>query len=67
MFGGSKVRLEPELLRRASEAAEAAGYSSVEEFIAHAIEKALAQLEAPAGKDVEAEVTKQLKGLGYLE
>jgi hypothetical protein len=67
MFGGSRVRLDPGLLRRASAAAEAAGYSSVEEFIAHAVEKALAPLEAPDEKDLEAEVAKQLKGLGYLE
>ena len=39
------------------------GYSSVEEFVTHALEKELAQLE---GADSEEEIKKKLKGLGYI-
>ena len=39
------------------------GYSSVEEFITHALEKELAQLEKA---DSEDEIKKKLKGLGYI-
>jgi len=44
--------------------ARAAGYSSLEEFVSHAIEKELAGLEEAEARE---EVVKQLKGLGYLE
>ena len=43
--------------------ADLAGYSSVDEFITHALEKELSQLE---GSDSEEEIKKKLKGLGYL-
>jgi len=62
MFG-PKVRIDKELLERARKFARIAGYSSVEEFIAHALERELSQLE---GADSEEEVRKRLKGLGYL-
>ncbi len=39
MFGGSKVKLDKDLLDRSKKYAEEAGYSSVEEFITHAVEK----------------------------
>lgn len=62
MFGRG-VRLDKQLLARAKRAADLAGYSSVEEFVAHAIEKALADLE---NADSEEEIRKKLKGLGYI-
>ena len=48
---GSRIRLNPELLARLKKHAQVAGYSSVEEFITHALEKELAHLEGsqPAG------------------
>lgn len=58
------VKIAKPLLERARAASEKAGYSSVEEFVAHAIEKELAQLEEAEAKDA---VVRQLKGLGYLE
>jgi hypothetical protein len=58
------MKLDRKLLERARKAAEKAGYSSVEEFVQHAVEKELATLEEAEAK---AEVVKQLKGLGYLE
>jgi len=62
MFG-SRIKLDKDLLERVRKFADMAGYSSVEEFIAHALEKELAQLEEA---DSEEEIKKRLKGLGYL-
>jgi metal-responsive CopG/Arc/MetJ family transcriptional regulator len=58
------VKLDKLLYKRACAAANKAGYSSIDEFIKHAIEKELAQIEEAEAKDA---VVKQLKGLGYLE
>jgi hypothetical protein len=58
------VKLDKTLAERARTAAAKAGYSSLEEFVAHVIEKELAGLEEAEAKE---EVVKQLKGLGYLE
>ena len=63
MFGTTKVKLESSLVDRVKRFAEIAGYSSVEEFITHALEKELAQLE---DADSEEEIKKRLKGLGYM-
>ncbi len=62
MFG-HKIKLDQELYERLAKAAEAAGYSSPEEFILHTLEKAAAEIE---DKQSEEEVRKRLKGLGYL-
>lgn len=62
MFG-SKIKIDKELLERAKKYAAIAGYSSVEEFVHHIVEKELAQLE-DAGS--EEEIKKRLQGLGYL-
>ncbi len=62
MFGGN-VKLDKDLLARVKKYADIAGYSSVEEFISHALEKELAKLE-DAGS--EEEIKKRLKGLGYI-
>jgi hypothetical protein len=64
MFSKDSVKVGQALRERARAAAEKAGYSSVEEFVAHAIEKELERLEEAEAKDA---VVKQLKGLGYLE
>ncbi len=63
MFTRTSVKLQKSLYERATAAAAHAGYSSIDEFIEHAIEKELRRIEA---SDTEAAV-KQLKGLGYLE
>lgn len=64
MFGsGSKIKLDKQLLERVKQYSEVAGYSSVEEFITHALEKELAQLEEA---DSEDEIKKKLQGLGYI-
>ena len=59
-----KVKIEPALFDRAKRAAEAAGYSSVEEFIADSIEKEIQRLKI---EEKEVDVSDQLRGLGYIE
>jgi hypothetical protein len=59
-----KVKMEPGLFDRAKRAAEAAGYSSVEEFIANCVEKEIQRLQV---EEDEGRVSDQLRGLGYIE
>lgn len=68
MLGGN-VKLEKGLLERVKRYAKAAGYSSADEFIAHAIEKELAKLDEAKGEGSETDpaVLERLKGLGYIE
>ncbi|MDP6529087.1 MAG: ribbon-helix-helix domain-containing protein [Gemmatimonadota bacterium] len=63
MFGSNRVKLDKDLIEKVKKYAEIAGYSSAEEFITHALEKELAQLE---GADSEEEIKKRLQGLGYI-
>ncbi len=64
MFGSTtKVKLDRDLVTKVKKYADLAGYSSVEEFITHALEKELALLE-DAGS--EEEIIKRLQGLGYI-
>ena len=62
MFG-KNVKLDKALLAKAERFARIAGYSSADEFVAHALEKELAKLE---GAESEAEIRKRLQGLGYI-
>ena len=59
-----KIKIDPNLFDRAKRAAQAAGYSSVEEFIADCIEKQIQRLKV---EEDEAQVADQLRGLGYVE
>jgi hypothetical protein len=64
---GSKtaVKLNRTLCDRARLQAQKAGYSSLEEFIEHVLERELAKQEDnPVTRD---DVEEKLKGLGYLE
>ena len=63
MFAYTKVKLEKSLVDRVRRFSEIAGYASPEEFITHALEKELAQLE---DADSEEEIKKRLQGLGYM-
>jgi hypothetical protein len=63
MFGTSRVKLDKGLLKKIRMYARIAGYSSVEEFITHALEKEIAQLEEAESED---EIRKKLQGLGYI-
>lgn len=60
----AKVKIEDSLHDRARKAAEAAGYSSVEEFIADCVEKEVKRLQTD---EDEGRVADQLRGLGYIE
>jgi metal-responsive CopG/Arc/MetJ family transcriptional regulator len=62
-MGMEKVKLDKDLLDKVKKYAELAGYSSVEEFITHCLEKEISKLEE---SDSEEEVKKKLKGLGYI-
>jgi metal-responsive CopG/Arc/MetJ family transcriptional regulator len=62
MFG-NRIKLDQALLAKIKRYADLAGYSSVEEFITHALEKEIAQLEQ---SESEQELKKKLKGLGYI-
>lgn len=59
-----KVKIDSALFDRVRRAAAKAGYSSVEEFVAHCIENELKKLEAD---EAERQVADQLRGLGYIE
>jgi hypothetical protein len=60
----AKIKLDDGLYERAQRAAQAAGYSSVDEFIAHCVEKGIEKLTA---EEAEGQVSDQLRGLGYIE
>jgi metal-responsive CopG/Arc/MetJ family transcriptional regulator len=60
---GKNVKLDRTLLAKAKRYARIAGYSSVEEFIAHALEKELAKLDDAQSED---EIRRRLQGLGYI-
>jgi len=62
MFG-PKVKLEKALYEKIKMYAEIAGYSSVQEFVHHALEKELKQF---GGPESEEEIRQKLKGLGYI-
>ena len=59
----SKVTIEPNLYESAKKAAELAGYSSVDEFVAHCLETEIKRLKV---ESAESQVADQLRGLGYL-
>ena len=60
----TKVGIDSNLYERAKQAAAEAGYSSVDELIAAAIESELKRLGEAAA---ERHVSDQLRGLGYIE
>ena len=65
MFG-SKLKLDEDLIQRCRQRAEGLGYSSVEEFITHVLERELKGSRKQSEEDEE-EVSRRLKGLGYIE
>jgi Arc/MetJ-type ribon-helix-helix transcriptional regulator len=67
MFSKTSIKLNPALYERVRRAAEAAGYSSPDEFVAHALEKALLKMDGSAPEIPDAELVRQLRGLGYLK
>lgn len=59
-----RVKIDRGLYQTLTQASEIAGYSSVDEFIIHILEKAAAEVQQAQS---EAEVRKRLQGLGYIE
>ena len=59
-----KISIDSNLYERAKQAAEQAGYSSVDELAAHAIENELKRLGEAQAENLVAD---QLRGLGYIE
>ena len=59
----SSIKLDKALLAKVKRYADIAGYSSVDEFVTHVLEKEIASIEE---SDSEAEIKKKLKGLGYI-
>jgi hypothetical protein len=60
----AKVTIDDALYDRSKKAAAAVGYSSVEEFVVHCLENELKKLNLDEAED---QVSKQLRGLGYIE
>jgi len=69
MIGSHKIKLEGELLDKAQQCADAAGYGSVDEFVIHMLEKEVKKiLGSDDGNAPSPEVVKKrLQGLGYIE
>ena len=64
MFGGGKnIQVDKVLYERLAKAAEIAGYSSVDEFVTHLIERELGNRDEKVSDE---EVKKRLEGLGYI-
>lgn len=63
MFGGTKVRLDKDLVNRLRRISDTAGYATVEEFITHILEKELQHFE---GSESNEDIQKKLRGLGYI-
>lgn len=60
----AKVKIEASLYDRAKRAADVAGYSSVDEFVAHCVENEIKKREVD---EAEGQVADRLRGLGYIE
>lgn len=58
-----KIKIEKELYEKMKRCAQEAGYSSVDEFARHVLEREVARLLQDKSDD---EAAKKLKGLGYL-
>jgi hypothetical protein len=62
-MGNTKIKLDSGLMEKVEKYSRLAGYSSVEEFVTHCLEKELAKFEEV---DSSEEIEKKLKGLGYI-
>jgi hypothetical protein len=60
----TSLKLNKSLCDRARVLAKKAGYSSLEEYVEHVLERETAKLEEASTRE---DVEKKLKGLGYLE
>ena len=63
MFGKKGIQLDPALMEKVKAAAEKAGYASVDEFVAHVLERELSRTDDASNDE---DVKKKLEGLGYI-
>ena len=63
MFGSNRIKLEKDLHDKLKKYSELAGYSSVEEFVTHVLEKELSRID---DTESDEEIKKRLRGLGYI-
>jgi metal-responsive CopG/Arc/MetJ family transcriptional regulator len=61
---GTSIKLNKELMEKVKKCADAAGYSSPQEFVEHVLERELAKVESSASDE---EIARKLQGLGYLD
>ena len=58
-----KIKIENELYERVKQIAQNDGYSSIEEFVAHVLER---ELKRPTASNSDEKILERLKGLGYI-
>ncbi len=66
MFGGKKIKIPDALYEQLEKYSQKAGYSSVNEFVIHRLEREMTQVEESVGASEE-EIKKKLQGLGYID
>ena len=64
MFGGSKIKIDKDLLEKVTKYSGIAGYASPEEFVQHVLEREIAKFEDSG--ESEEEIRKRMQGLGYI-
>jgi len=62
-MSNEKIKIDKVLVDKLRKLAELSGYSSVEEFITHVLEREVAKIEEAGSEE---EIKKKLKGLGYI-
>ncbi len=58
-----KIKISKDLHKKLKSVSETAGYSSVDEFVIHVLEREVSSIE---DSDSEEEIKQKLKGLGYI-
>lgn len=64
MFGGSKIKIDKDLLEKVKKFSSLAGYATPEEFVQHVLEREISKFEEEG--DSEEEIKKRMQGLGYI-
>jgi metal-responsive CopG/Arc/MetJ family transcriptional regulator len=64
MFNSVSIKIDKRLWAKLKQLSEVAGYSSVDEFVVHALEKEVAAIGETESAE---EMREKLKGLGYLK
>jgi len=64
MFNKNKIKLDPQLHDTAARRAADLGYSTLDDFVAHLLER---ELKAAAEQATKEKVLQKMKGLGYLQ